>query len=246
MIVLFGVSLIISKPYVLTGIKKLTPLVSSFVYKAQDSTAIDFVPGMFAMLEYRNANTGEKIARAFSIANPPPSNELEFLISLIHGRFTSKLDDARIGDVYYVSAPYGQFKFDINSGSKFLFLAGGTGIAPFMSMLKGIEKNSQKVDCRMIYSVRYPEEVINVDELGAIEKRMSVKTIVTVTRPKEGDDWNGEKGHVDSEMILRHAPDVKERTSYICGPPAFVKALKAALILLGVEEKNIHAEMWGE
>ncbi len=238
--------LIIKRPYVLKTIRKVTPLVSSFVFKAQDNTAIDFVPGMFAMLEYRDHATGESISRAFSIANPPPSNELEFLISLIHGRFTSKLDTAKAGDVYYVSAPYGQFKFDIKSGSKFLFLAGGTGIAPFLSMLRMIDKNNIGIDCRMLYSVRYPEEIINKDELEEMQQRMGVKTVVTVTRAQEGGGWSGEKGHADSAMILRHVSDVRERSSYICGPPAFVKALKDALVSLGVDEKSIHAEMWGE
>ena len=215
------------------------------MFKAQDGTTIDFVPGMFAMLEYRNPETKEGIARAFSIANPPPSDELEFLISLIHGRFTSKLDTAKMGDVYYVSAPYGQFRFDINSGTKFLFLAGGTGLAPFMSMLRMLENKRQRIDCNMLYSVRYPDEIIDREELDEMEQKVGVKTTVTVTRPAEGDGWSGEKGHADSAMILRHVPDVKERSSYICGPPAFVKALKLALMSLGVDEKSIHAEMWG-
>ena len=238
--------MIIKKPYTLTEIVKLTPLVSSFKFKAQDGTEIDFVPGMFAMLQYKDPNTGEEIARAFSIANPPPSAELEFLIALIHGKFTSKLDTAKVGDLYYVSAPYGQFKFDINSGSKFLFVAGGTGLAPFLSMLRGVEKNGQKIDCKMVYSVRYPDEVINKEELLEMEARMGMKTTVTVTRPKEGDGWTGEKGHVDANMMLRSVPDLKDRVSYVCGPPAFVKAVKDGLLSLGVEERSIHAEMWGE
>ena len=237
--------MITNKPYILTEIKKLTPLVSSFTFKAQDGSMLDFVPGMFAMVQYTDPITGEKIARAFSIANPPPSDSLEFLIALIHGKFTSKLDVANVGDLYSVSAPYGQFKFDINSGAKFLFLAGGTGLAPFLSMLRGIQKNGQKIDGKMLYSVRYPTEIINKEELSAIEQALGVKTIVTVTRPAEGDGWNGEKGHVDINMIQREVPDFKDRVSYICGPPEFVKALKTGLVTIGVPEKNIFAEMWG-
>lgn len=237
--------MITNKPYILTEVKKLTPLVSEFTFRAQDGTEIDFVPGMFAMLQYNDPTTGEKIARAFSIANAPPSSTLEFLIALIGGKLTSKLALAKVGDVYSVSAPYGQFKFDINSGEKFLFLAGGTGLAPFLSMLRNIERKAQKIDGRMLYSVRYPTEIINKDELGEIEQKLGVKTVVTVTRPADGDGWNGEKGHVDTNMILREVPDVKDRVSYICGPPEFVKALKTGLISMGVDEKHIFAEMWG-
>lgn len=198
------------------------------------------------MVEYRNKETGEKISRAFSIANAPPTDNLEFLISMIHGRFTSKLDTAKINDTYYISAPYGQFKFDTEKEAKLLFFAGGTGIAPFMSMIKQIERNKKNVDCVMLYSVKFPEEIIEKEELKLFEDTLGIKTIVTVTRPKEEDKWNGETGHVDATMITRHVSDVKERVSYICGPPAFVKALKTALISLGVEEKEIKAEMWGD
>ncbi len=238
--------MIIGKPFFISEIKKCTPTVMAFVFKAQDGTRVDFVPGMFAMIEYRNQNTGEKISRAFSIANAPPADNLEFLISMIHGKFTSKLDTAKVNDVYYISAPYGQFKFDMQNSDKLLFLAGGTGLAPFMSMIKQMELNKKKIDCIVIYSVKFPDEIIEKEELERFEKELGVKIIVTVTRSSDGDGWNGEKGHADAAMINRHVIDVKERVSYICGPPAFVKALKTGLVSLGVEEKEIKAEMWGE
>ncbi len=238
--------MIVGKPFYISNIRRCTPSVVSFTFKAQDGTDIDFVPGMFAMIEYRNSSTGEKISRAFSIANAPPTDSLEFLIAMIHGRFTGKLDTAKINDVFYLSAPYGQFKFDMDKDTKLLFLAGGTGLSPFMSMIRQIEKNSRKVDCVVLYSVKFPNEIIEKDELERFEKELGIKIIVNVTRATEGDGWNGEKGHADASMISRHVQDVKDRVSYICGPPAFVKALKAALVSLGVDEKEIKAEMWGE
>ncbi|MGC8479359.1 MAG: ferredoxin--NADP reductase [Candidatus Micrarchaeia archaeon] len=238
--------MIIGKPYVISNIRKCTPNVTAFTFKAEDGSSIDFFPGMFAMLEYRNEDTKEKIARAFSIANAPPSNELEFLISMIHGKFTSKLDNAKINDRYYISAPYGQFKFDMKENKKLLFLAGGTGLAPFMSMVKQMENNKIKSDCIMLYSVKFKEEIIEKDELERFEKELGLKTVVTVTRSDGTDGWMGEKGHVDADMIQRHVPDLKERIAYICGPPAFVKAIKDALVNLGVDNKDIKAEMWGE
>lgn len=238
--------MILNKPYLLTEIKKLTPTVTSFVFKAQDNTAIDFTPGMFAMLQYKGED-GKVIARAFSIANSPPSSELEFIIALIHGAITSKLEVAKVGDLYYVSAPYGQFKFDLNSGNnKFLFLAGGTGLAPFMSMLRYAKSLGKEIDTNIIYSTKYPTEIIYKDELSDHEKTSEFKMTITVTRPQQGDGWTGATGHVNADMIAKYAPDFKERTSYICGPPAFVKAVKDALVSLGVDEKSIKAEMWGE
>lgn len=238
--------MITNKPYSLVEIKKLTPTVSSYVFKAVDGTEIDFTPGMFAMLQYVDKSGGKNISRAFSIANSPPSDHLEFIIALIHGQLTSKLEEAKIGDKYLVSAPYGQFKFEINASKKFLFLAGGTGLAPFMSMLRYAKQLNADIDTNLIYSTKYANEMIYREELADYEKASECKLAITVTRPQEGDGWTGLRGHVDAAMIQNAAPDFMERISYICGPPAFVKAMKDALIGLGVDAKSIRAEMWGE
>ena len=238
-------AMMLNKPYVISAIEKTTKDVITFTFKAQDGTSIDFSPGMFAMLTYVDAASGQKISRAFSIANCPPSGELQFFISMIGGQLTSKLAQAKVGDVYLVSAPYGQFKLEANFGNKLLFLAGGTGLAPFFSMLKYIIGKGSKPDIVLIYSVKYPYDIIERQELAGMVERLGGRLAITVTRPEEGDGWSGEKGHVDASMIGRLAPDAKERVSYICGPPEFVKALKSALVSLGVNEKEIKAEMWG-
>ncbi len=236
--------MILNKPYVLTDIKKTTKDVTTFTFKAQDGTSIDFSPGMFAMLTWMGPD-GQKISRAFSIANCPPSGELQFFISMIKGQFTSKLENAKVGDVYQVSAPYGQFKLESNFGNKLLFLAGGTGLAPFFSMLKYIIGKNSKPDIVLIYSVKYPYDIIEKEELEKMIAALGGKLTVTVTRPADGDGWTGERGHANADMIKKYAPDSKDRVSYICGPPEFVKALKAALVSLGTNEKEIKAEMWG-
>lgn len=240
--------MIIKKPFAIESIEKSTPDVTVFRFRSKENLRVDFISGMFAMLYYKDSVNGEEIGRAFSIANSPPSDYLEFMIAMIHGKLTSKLETAKIGDLYSVSAPYGQFKFNIDEGAKFLFLAGGTGIAPFFSMLRFVKSTGKNIDANMIYSIRYPYEIIEKRELDALSSDASLKfrISVTVTRPQPNDGWTGLTGHVNADMIKQCAPDFAERICYICGPPAFVKALKDALVSLGVNERSIKAEMWGE
>jgi ferredoxin-NADP reductase len=200
---------------------------------------------MFAMLTYKNPQTGEEIARAFSIANAPPANYFEFMVAMIHGKITTKLEEAKVGDIYYISAPYGQFKFDINTGKKFLFLAGGTGIAPFFSMIRYASRLGDRMDVNMMYSIKFPYEIIEKAELDQYVSN-GMKLTITVTRPAPGDGWAGQTGHIDAEMIKKYAPDFAERLCYICGPPKFLQAVKEALVSLGISERAIKAEMWGE
>ena len=237
---------VVNKPYVLTSIEKSTRDVTTFRFESKEKTSVHFIPGMFAMLTYKDPETGKSISRAFSIANAPPSDYFEFFIAMINGQLTSKLADAKVNDVYYISAPYGQFQFDINAGTKFLFLAGGTGVAPFFSMLRQAESMNKKLDCSMIYSVKYPYDIIEKEEIEKFEKDMDLKNLVTVTRPAEGDGWTGQTGRINGEMIKKFVPDFLDRIIYICGPPAFVTALKNDLIAMGANDREIRAEMWGE
>ena len=240
--------MISKKPYVISGIIKETPDVTLFKFKAQDGSTLGFDPGMFIMLHYKNPQTGEEIGRAFSLASRPDDTELEFAISMIHGKFTSKLDDAKIGDVYYVTGPYGQFKYTPDENKKVLFVAGGTGLAPFLSMLRLIGEKKYDTDVELIYSIRHPGEIIRKQELEDYKSSMHFNYLVTVTRQETDEDrlWQGEHGHIDSQMIGRHILDTPERTCYICGPLKFTKAIEAALISLGVDKKNIKADVWGE
>ncbi len=237
--------MIVKKEYALASITPSTKDVTVFSFKSVDGAGVDFAPGMFAMLFYKNKDTGEEIGRAFSIANAPPSDSFEFMVAMIHGRLTSKLEEAKVGDVYCISAPYGALKLDASTASKLLFLAGGTGVAPFFSMIRYLRANNDRIDVNMIYSIRYPYEIIERQELESFGTDGCGITI-TVTRPQPGDGWSGQTGHIDAEMIMKYVPDFAERVPYVCGPPKFVQAMKEALISIGVQERAIRAEMWGE
>ena len=131
------------KAYKVAELLHDTPDVDVFKFKAEDGYKLKFDPGMFVMLTYSNPDTKEKITRAFSIASEPEGETVDFFIHMIHGRITAKLETAQVGSVYYLTGPYGQFKFKPEEDKKVLFIAGGTGLAPFMSMLKTYASSSQ-------------------------------------------------------------------------------------------------------
>jgi len=234
---------IVKKEYRISEIIKETPDVTIFRFKSGDGSILDFEPGMFIMLYYKSST--EEIGRAYSIASAPGSDTIELIISMIHGKVTSKLEEAKIGDIYYVSGPYGQFRFDPNRNKKVLFIAGGTGVAPFLSMLRYLKEKALTTDVSLIYSVRYPNEIIRKAELEELSKSINLKLTITVTRPQQGDNWSAETGHINEDMIKRIVPDFSERDPYICGPLAFTKAMKQVLNNLGVEDSRIRADVWG-
>lgn len=237
------------KVYRLTEKIDETPEVLTVRFAPEDNQPMAFDPGMFIMISGEDATGKRYLARSFSIASDPASTAMEFYIvkrahigtAIEH---TSHFVNSAVGDKYYVKGPYGQFRFDPEENQKVLFVAGGTGLAPFMSMLRHIKEVNSGNDIDLLYSIKYPTEIIRKQELESLAKELNLKTTITVTRPAPDDGWTGEKGHIHDEMIKRHSPDVTERTCYICGPPAFVKAIKDALILLGVKPEKISADVW--
>ncbi len=227
-----------------------TPEVLIVGMKPEDGMPNAFDPGMFMMLSGIDKVTGEKhIARAFSIASNPSSINMEFFVikNPTHGEHIgrSHFMDIEMDDPFVLRGPSGQFKFDSDKDSKVLFIAGGTGLAPFMSMLRHMKMVGATTDIVMLYSVKFPTEIIRKDGLNRFTQQLRLKLAVTVTRPAEGDGWTGQTGHVDSAMVQEYAPDFSDRMCYICGPLAFVKAVKDALTALNVPPQRVSADVWG-
>ncbi len=218
--------------------------------RPEDGKPNSFDPGMFMMISGIDKQTGEKhVARAMSIASDPSSVNVEFFVikNPIHGEHIgrSHFADVEINDPFVLKGPSGQFRFDPNKDKKVLFIAGGTGLSPFMSMLRHMRVLGTNADIVMLYSIKYPTEIIRKQELAEMEKTLNLRTIVTVTRPAPGDGWTGQTGHVDSSMIQKYATDFPERMAYVCGPLAFVKAVKDALTALNVPANRVSADVWG-
>lgn len=241
---------IIERKYFVSEIIDETPEVIVIGFRPEDGGPSPFDPGMFMMISGIDKATGERhVARALSIASDPSSTNMEFFIikNPTHGDHIgrSHFVDVEIDDPFILKGPNGQFKFDPNKDKKVLFIAGGTGVAPFMSMLRHMRILGSETDVIMLYSVKFPTEIIKKDELKELARQLKLKLTVTVTRPAEGDGWTGQTGHIDSAMIQEYAQDFNERMCYICGPLTFVKAAKDALAAINVPAQRISADVWG-
>lgn len=240
---------ITEREYVLAEKVDETPEVLIIKFTPKDGKPVNFDPGMFMMIIGVDAKGIRYTARAFSIASDPSTPEVEFMVikEPRHGEHIgrSHFVDANIGDTFILKGPNGQFRFDPGTDKKVIFIAGGTGLAPFISMLRHIKVTDSRSDVILMYSARYPTEIIRKGELNSYISDLGIKLVVTVTRPQPGDGWSGQTGHVDKVMVGKYAPDINERTAYICGPLEFVKAAKDALAALGLPAERIKADVWG-
>jgi ferredoxin-NADP reductase len=237
------------RKYILMEKKDETPEVLTLKFMPEDGQPYPFEPGMFMMIAGIDAAGKKYTARAFSIASDPSTSGMEFMVikEPRHGDHIgrSHFADANVGDVFFLRGPSGQFRFNPGTDKKVGFIAGGTGLAPFTSMLRHIKVTNSQNDAVLFYSTKYPTEIIWKDELNSYVADLGLKLVITVTRPQPGDGWTGQTGHIDSAMIQKYAPDFLERGFYICGPLEFVKAVKDALASLGVPANKVSADVWG-
>ena len=205
-----------------------------------DDVKVDFASGQFMDLQI----PGTEISRSFSPANiSNKDGELEFLIRVLpDGKFSNYLrDDAAVGQTLAVVGPQGIFSMVNNGLQPRYFVAGGTGLAPIMSMVRHMHELAEPNQCTLYFGVNTEEEVFCLDELKQLQALMPNLT-VRICVWHATDDWKGEKGTVVDSMkrdleSMKALPDF-----YLCGPPPMVDAVYAACEALNVPKETIHTE----
>lgn len=236
--------------------KSLSLLVSSISDTGKNAKVIRFISENgylppFEAGQYINIFTeidGVRTSRPYSISSSPKQRAYyEITIARIKDGFVSDffLDDIKVGDRFEANGPAGVFRFQpVFHSRKSLFLAGGSGITPFLSMTREIVDAALERDVVMIYGCRNSKAALYDEELRAYsENYPNFKYHLIVS--DEDDSWNGETGFIDRNLIMRLVPDYAERTCYICGPQVMNDFCKNELEELGLPEKQIRREMFG-
>ena len=185
--------------------------------------------------------------RPYSIASAPEETAkhgcVEFLVQT--GDSTSGLtpDLIRPGTPVFVEGPLGSFTFPEHPRERrFVFIAGGTGIAPLRSMLWHTLLAERDGHVGLIYSVRSPEEFAYMQEFQRLEDEGRIDFRHTVTRMAT-NGWTGRQGRIDVSF-LEDLIAPGETLCFLCGPPALVGEIPPQLKRLGVREEQIKMEQW--
>jgi len=203
---------------------------------------IDYKAGHFLMLHIIDKDGNSLDKRPYSIASSPTQEYIELAIKMVNGRFTSKLEELEEESLVGVEGPYGSFTY--HDQEKCAFIAGGTGVAPFIGILRYIDAERKKGNFVLFYSCRKKEDILYYEELMKLTENSGITVVFFLTR-EEPREWKGELGRVNSERIRRYVPDALEYDWYICGPAKMTLSMKDMLIQLGVSEDKMRLEGWG-
>lgn len=189
---------------------------------------IKFKPGQFVFVRFFSKNLSSE-SHPFSICSEPDGDNLEIVVKSL-GDFTENIKNINVGDDVLVEGPFGKFSFNTANKNQ-VWLAGGVGITPFLSMAKSLN-NNYKVD--LFYCTKNKEEAVLINRLEEISAKNNNFKLI---------NWYSDQmGFISAKAIESVSGDMLEKDFLLCGPTNFMLSLKNQLLKLGVQNKNIYFE----
>ncbi len=210
---------------------------------ASATTEMRFDPGQFVWL-HLGSSPFAMAEHPFSVASSAERpGSLEVTIKEL-GDFTSGVGLTPSGQVAYVDGPYGQFSVDRHAADEYVFIVGGVGITPVMSMLRTLADRSDRRPLTLIYGAATLDDMTFREELEQLTESLSLELVLVPAEPPPG--WGDEHGRVDEALLRRHAPSALSRAEFfVCGPEPMMQAVSAGLRRIGVHPSQIRYEMFG-
>ena len=222
-------------------IDSLSYNVRSFRLRLTQPARLPFEAGQFVIVHV--PKDGQVVKRAYSIASPPHEDGIiELCIQHVdQGIASTFFWQLKEGMPVSLSGPHGRFTLKEPLTYEPVFLATGTGVAPFRSMIKHLMHISFTNQMWLLFGCRYEHGLLYEGEFRAIASlRRNLRYIPTVSRPKE---WLGETGHIQ-QTFLKHITDVSNKEIYLCGWSEVVKSVMTDLTAAGIPSARLHYEEW--
>lgn len=217
-------------------IQRYSPTTVGFTLDLDDRRALDFLPG-----QYVNVTVpGTDLRRSYSFSSGPNQQQLSFLVRITDGGAMSGylVDGARVGDRLEFTGPMGSFYLRELTRPA-LLLAGGTGLAPLLSMLEKLTQAPAAHPVHLIYGVTTDQDLVQLDTLEDYADVIPGFTFDYCVADESSTARN--KGFVtaliDAQTLHEGDADV-----YLCGPPPMVEAVRGHIASLGVTPASFHYE----
>lgn len=225
------------------AIEDLTYDMKRFRFELNEPATMDYIPGQYVQLLCpRYKGSSEEVYRAYSIASDP---EDKSLIDLIIRRVPNGIcttwcfEYLKEGDTVKLNGPYGEFCLS-ESDVPMVFVAGGSGMAPFVSILHQMKNTGNSRKTAYFFGGNSTRDLCLLERMKDFEKALPDFTFVpVVSRPEEGENWTGQTGLV-TEAVRQAYSDLSGHEGYLCGSPGMVDAAAKVFTSLGMPEDKIY------
>ncbi|GAB5894575.1 benzoate 1,2-dioxygenase electron transfer component BenC [Mycolicibacterium mageritense] len=220
----------------LVELTRLSPTIVRFAVEIPNRSELAFLPGQYVNI----AVPGTDVTRSYSFANAPHEERLTFLVKLTPGGAMSGYlaDRAAVGDTITFTGPNGSF-FLREAQRPVLLLAGGTGLAPILSMLRAMRESGSPRKAHLIYGAKTDDDVVALDELAELASGLGGFTWEhCVSDPRTAA---ANQGRVMTLIRPAHLYN-GDVAVYLCGPPAMVESVRSHVAEAGIEPVGFYYE----
>jgi ferredoxin-NAD(P)+ reductase (naphthalene dioxygenase ferredoxin-specific) len=198
---------------------------------------IEYSPGQYAQLQF----TPEHV-RPYSMAGIAGDGTLEFHVRVVpEGRVSGYIaNELKPGDAVRVSGPLGTAYLRRQHEGPMLCVAGGTGLAPILSILRGVAAGGMRNPVHLYFGVRSPRDLYGLEWLAALEREHpGLKLNIVVT---SGGDPREHRCGLVTDAIAEDLPTLEGWRAYLCGSPPMVEAASLLARQKGMDPARIHAD----
>lgn len=201
----------------------------------------DFIPGQYGGFTFPptpNTPPGSN-NRRFSLISTPADPYLAFTTRMQESPFKRKLAEMTPGMEIKFAGPSGQFILPLDALKPVVLIAGGIGIAPFLSMIRYHLYTGSERPLTLFYGNRTPADAPYFDLLNQLQH----PSLTLVHCMSEADSsWQGETGFIEYSLIKKHVSDIHLPEYLVCGSPTMVAVLHETLLEMGINESQVHVE----
>lgn len=218
-----------------TAIEQMTHDIARLVLKP--AKPIEFSPGQYVQLQF-----GAEHVRPYSMAGLSSDGQLEFHVRLVQGgRVSSYIGSGlKVGDAVRVSGPLGSAYLRRRHDGPMLCVAGGTGLAPILSIIRGAVANGMRNPVHLYFGVRSPRDIYGVDWLTRLQgEHPELKVHVVVG---SGGNPRTQRCGLVTEAIENDLGDLSDWRAYLCGSPPMVEAATVIARSKGLAPERVHAD----
>jgi predicted ferric reductase len=226
------------RPYRVNEVRRELPDTFTLVVEPEGHVGMNFRAGQYAWMTIGPSPYSLQ-QHPFSFSSSAHSGELSFTAKAV-GDFTSSWEHIEPGEPIYLEGPYGAFTLDLDSDGA-VFIVGGIGVTPAMSILRTMRDTGDDRPVVLVYGNPDLESIVFSEELDELSKALDLR--VEHVPEEADDDWHGERGFIDRELLERTLPpDCRTYEFFICGPEAMMDAAETALRNMGVSWRQIYTE----
>lgn len=199
---------------------------------------LEHQPGQYIIM--RRVREDEKPEpHAFSISSAPQAELLELTVKEV-GDFTATIGSTRPGETVSVDGPFGRFSYYDHDAGHLVFLAGGIGITPFISMIRDLAERGFDRRVTLIWGNKKERDIVYRSEMEALADRFPQFKLIHVLSEQEA--WEGDKGFVGAELLQRELDLIPDSQYFICGPSAMIEIVMQLLLDFNIPGEQIHTE----